>query len=150
MKICSKCGISKDLSGFYTDKGTKSGYKSNCKKCCRITQKEWEINNKEKRRKYRLKGAYGITVEEYNNLYTKQKGQCAICGSDKCITGRRLSVDHCHKTGKVRGLLCQLCNTAIGKFDDDIELLEAAIKYLKNMDNSDELQESDDKDLTSW
>ena len=72
---------------------------------------------------------YGITLEEYNGLLEKQKGKCAIC---KTITSkRRLDVDHCHETGKIRGLLCLNCNAALGNFKDDPILLRTAIEYLK-------------------
>lgn len=84
--------------------------------------------------------SYGITLEKYNDLFDKQKGLCAICNQkEKCInktsTGQRLSrlsIDHCHNTGKVRGLLCRKCNSAIGKMSDNIELLQKAINYLKS------------------
>lgn len=150
MKICTECGIEKELKEFHKDAGKKCGYKSKCKVCSRKTQKEWENNNKDKRRKYRLKGEYGITPEYFEYLLNKQIGKCAICGTSQCSTGRRFAVDHCHKTGKVRGLLCQACNTGLGKFDDNLNNLEAAIKYLKSKDNSDEVEEIDQEDLTDW
>jgi hypothetical protein len=59
-----------------------------------------------------------------------QNDVCAICFKE-CMFGKRLAVDHCHATGKVRGLLCSRCDTSIGKFEDSIELLESANKYLK-------------------
>lgn len=81
--------------------------------------------------------ARGITVDHYFEMLEKQNGKCAICiKPESCIDGvskniRRLSIDHCHKTGKVRGLLCHRCNTAIGKFDEDVIVMKNAIKYLK-------------------
>lgn len=69
-----------------------------------------------------------LSYEDFKKLLIKQKGVCVICGK---ATKNRLSVDHCHKTGKVRGLLCNLCNTSLGGFHDNIELLKKAIKYLK-------------------
>ena len=150
MKICTDCGEEKQLSEFHKDRSIKGGYKAKCKKCYRKAQKVWEDCNRDKRRKYRLKAEYGISIEHYNMLLSSQKGQCAICGIAVCPTGKRLAVDHCHTTNKVRGLLCQSCNTGLGKFKDNISNLEKAIKYLKNKDNSDELQDSDDESLTSW
>jgi hypothetical protein len=70
---------------------------------------------------------YGITVEEYTAMLDKQDGVCAIC---KKPDSKRLSVDHSHQSGKVRGLLCTKCNTALGKFDDSVDLLNTAITYL--------------------
>jgi hypothetical protein len=75
---------------------------------------------------------YGITVEDFDSMIKNQNGECAICGGVRVIVQGGLCVDHCHKTNKVRGLLCNHCNTALGKFDDNIELLKNAIKYLKN------------------
>lgn len=75
---------------------------------------------------------YGYTIEQYDALYKAQGGVCYICGK---ATGkkRRLAVDHDHKTGKVRGLLCKVCNRfIIGYARDSIEMLERAVNYLKN------------------
>lgn len=72
---------------------------------------------------------YGITVDEYDRWFAKQEGACAICRRP-CASGRRLSVDHCHETGTVRGLLCGKCNTAIGLLEDNTDLMRAAIDYL--------------------
>ena len=74
--------------------------------------------------------SYGVTLEQWNEMFQAQGGRCAICGTHQCSTKKSFSVDHCHKTGKVRGLLCQNCNTALGKFKDDEELLHSAIRYL--------------------
>lgn len=81
-----------------------------------------------------IKYRYGITHEEYVALVEKQGGKCAICSSDKSNNSRtssRLFVDHCHKSGKVRGLLCSRCNHALGQLDDDIDRLRSAIEYLE-------------------
>lgn len=69
---------------------------------------------------------YGISMDDYKNMIIKQDGHCAICNHEK-----ELQIDHDHKTGKVRGLLCRACNTAIGKFKDDITVLMNAIEYLR-------------------
>jgi hypothetical protein len=63
-------------------------------------------------------------------MHAKQHGRCLIC-RHKCTTGRRLAVDHEHGTNMIRGLLCSNCNTGLGKFNDDITLLKAAIAYLR-------------------
>jgi len=79
----------------------------------------------------RLKQKFGITLEQYEEILSKQNGLCAICSSTE-KTGKRLAVDHCHKTGKVRGILCMKCNTSLGKINDDISILEKMIFYLKS------------------
>lgn len=84
----------------------------------------------------RLKSLYGIDLNQYNKLLRNQNGLCAICHQteiQKDIKGKikRLHVDHCHITGKVRGLLCSECNTGLGKFRENITYLTTAINYLK-------------------
>ena len=100
----------------------------------------WRNNNKEyntaRQRQYQLKSKYGITEDDYTVLLTEQDGKCAICMTDK-PTGKWkvFAVDHCHNTGKVRGLLCNECNRGIGLLKDSPELLQAAKDYLeKNSD----------------
>ena len=68
---------------------------------------------------------YGLTIQQYNRIWWRQKGKCAVCGKKK-----RLVVDHNHKTNKVRGLLCNKCNSGLGLFDDSTKKLSQAIKYL--------------------
>jgi hypothetical protein len=94
----------------------------------------WTAQNREKvkvlRRKHNLKRYYGLTVAEHQALLLGQGGACAICTGDNGER-RDLAVDHCHKTQKVRGLLCDRCNQAIGLFKDNPTLLRAAIAYLE-------------------
>jgi hypothetical protein len=82
-----------------------------------------------------LKSKYGMSIEEFIILRDKQENKCAICGKEetrKSTLGfqMNLSVDHDHKTGKIRGLLCKKCNTAIGSLFDDTQLLTKAISYI--------------------
>lgn len=84
----------------------------------------------ERYRGYGLRLRYGIGTDEYGALFAAQGGLCAICRAE-CPTGRKLAVDHNHKTGEVRGLLCANCNQGIGKFKENRELLLSAINYLK-------------------
>lgn len=76
---------------------------------------------------------YGITIADFERMRQEQGGCCAVCGrSDSADKrGYRLHVDHCHATGKVRGLLCSNCNLGIGKFGDKPELLDAALQYVR-------------------
>lgn len=92
-----------------------------------MTKKKYQYP--EYKRNYHLQKTYGITSEEYDEMLEAQGGVCKICGATP--GARRLAVDHCHDTGEIRGLLCYNCNSALGRFQDNIALLEAAIKYLK-------------------
>jgi hypothetical protein len=80
------------------------------------------------RRGYDLKRLYGITLEEYERLFARQKGRCALC---RKTSAQRLQVDHCHRTGAVRRLLCGRCNRGLGHFDDDPRLVRRAAAYLE-------------------
>jgi len=80
-------------------------------------------------REYQLKYKFGITVEQYNQMFVEQNGTCLICHQVN-IRGRYLVVDHNHKTGKIRGLLCYHCNNGLGQFKDNIDSLLEAAKYL--------------------
>lgn len=84
------------------------------------------VKSKELQNRIRLKSRYGITPEDYEKMFKKQKGKCAICGIKK----DKLDIDHCHTTKKVRGLLCGSCNRALGLLKDNTEFLNNAIKYL--------------------
>lgn len=79
----------------------------------------------------KLKSAFGITSATYNAMLLQQGGCCAICGKDSRANRKRLAVDHCHKTSRIRGLLCSPCNQALGIFKDSTQLLTSAIHYLK-------------------
>ena len=78
-----------------------------------------------------LKKNYNIDLEEYNKLLISQNHKCALCKTDEADLPKKLSVDHDHATGRVRGLLCQHCNLGLGHFKDSIDVLLDAIKYLK-------------------
>lgn len=105
-----------------------------------VVKKAYYIKNRERIREknkgYQIK-RYGISVEEYELMASNQKNLCLICNnpeiSKNCSgTISRLAIDHDHITGKVRGLLCKSCNTALGLARDSVDLLEKMIKYLKN------------------
>lgn len=79
-----------------------------------------------------LKKKYGISLDEYNNMKADQEGCCKICKRHESEIGKGLVVDHCHKEGHVRGLLCGHCNRGLGDFKENINSLQLAIKYLEN------------------
>jgi len=87
-----------------------------------------EIENK------RLFREYGITLVEYNQLFESQVGCCAICRTHQLEFQNRLAVDHCHSTGKVRGLLCRPCNMALGLLKEDSAIILAAAQYVKDFE----------------
>jgi hypothetical protein len=97
----------------------------------RADAKAWQEANPRKRRDQVLR-KYGITTEDYARILAEQGGGCAICKRPHCDDWkRRLHVDHCHGTGRVRGLLCSQCNFGVGNFVNDPLLLEAAALYLR-------------------
>jgi hypothetical protein len=93
-------------------------------------RKPTPASDRQRDSQYRIR--YGITLDEYNNMFEHQNGCCKICGTHQADLKNRLSVDHCHTSGAVRGLLCDRCNTALGLFDDDEQVLENALKYIKD------------------
>ena len=92
--------------------------------------KEYYSKNKDKAFERYLKNTYQMSTEEYETSLKNQSEVCAICKS-KCISGRKLAVDHNHDTGQIRGLLCCKCNRGLGNFNDNLDLLEQAVIYLK-------------------
>ncbi len=93
-------------------------------------KKEYYKANLPAIKSYKLRGKYGITLDDYNEMFIKQDGKCAICGNHQSEIKTTLVVDHCHSTGKIRGLLCGNCNRGIGMLNHDIENLRCAILYL--------------------
>jgi hypothetical protein len=101
-------------------------------------RKIYNSKNQDKIKKYALKRCFKISIEEYNNLWQKQNGVCALCGNPETVMYsngkitklRALAVDHDHKTGRIRGLLCHFCNVGLGHFKDDKNLLLKAIEYI--------------------
>jgi len=152
MKPCSKCLTIKQPTEFYKDKGTSSGLRSQCKTCDNAKSNTWRKANQDKNSKNsvnsqrrnptRVKQAklsqYGITQADWDEMFRNQGGVCAICRKPETkfdkrhLKLRKLCVDHCHRTGKVRGLLCGKCNSAIGLLNDDPALFEAGSAYLKS------------------
>jgi len=148
MKTCNKCGVKKSCEEFYKEKRVKDGLQARCKECCKADAKAVFQANPElyrqrardaydyaERRARMLMTEYGMTPQDYVDLFEKQNRCCAIC---KCkesghnVTDHLL-VDHNHKTNKVRGLLCSSCNLMLGKAKADAsnKILLGALFYLK-------------------
>lgn len=94
-----------------------------------LRRKEWNLRNPESEWESQLRKNYGIGVVEYRAMLVQQGCRCKICR--RLPFKRRLDVDHDHATGKVRGLLCNNCNSGIGKFQDSVTLLQLASEYLE-------------------
>ena len=131
VKTCYACKTEKSVTEFY--KSNVNYYQKECKDCCRIRKYKWyqTESGKLSSANTKLKRRFGITLEQFNQMYEKQNGKCLICDATESLLGHRLAVDHCHTTGKIRGLLCKSCNVALGGFKDNIENLKRAIEYLK-------------------
>lgn len=140
---CSKCRELKPATEYTVDGRKTTGRRSQCKICRYSAAAAWREGNREHlrgrqvayeratQRRSWLKTKYGITVEQFEAMVTAQGNLCALCRQSQHPNYRHLDVDHCHKTGKVRGLLCRHCNTAIGLLRDDPDLMRRAIGYLK-------------------
>lgn len=126
-KTCTKCNEEKSTSDFYKDLRASHGLQSWCKKCMNKQSRDYDKRNPDYHKNKKLERNYGISREEYDSLLASQENVCAICGKEP----KRFNVDHDHKTGKVRGLLCSSCNTGLGKLGDSMEGLMKAYKYLE-------------------
>jgi hypothetical protein len=137
--VCTKCGELKPLESFTKRAERPKGHHSWCKKCVNLDRKKaYRERNPEAVKDQKLKATFGINLEDYNNMLLAQGNVCAICKKEESVISvngstKALAVDHCHTTGKVRGLLCQKCNQAIGLFNDDLEKLNSAISYIRRV-----------------
>ena len=135
-KTCRVCKRILPLERFgrRSDRGEWS-YRSECKECIATKQKQYRLRTKDpiqsrKNWSRQLKHRFGISVEEYEQMLVAQSGGCAICGCVN-VDERRLAVDHDHKTGRIRGLLCHHCNVVLGHVNDSPARLRQLIAYIK-------------------
>jgi hypothetical protein len=149
-KICSSCKLAKPINCFGVRPEYRDGYRNQCNSCRtqstakylktevgsklaaanRERKKQSNPPDSERWRKLQIK--YGVSRSLYESLVIKQDGKCAVCRSSDPRNNRGvLVVDHCHDTGRIRGLLCTPCNTAIGNLGDTLEGIEAAARYLR-------------------
>jgi hypothetical protein len=145
MKTCKRCIQTKDLSEFFKNVKRKDGVSTYCKPCQleyqrvrynnpeshernKMDRNIYLKNRKDSTRKWYLKTTYGLSPDQYQNLYNDSDGKCYICKEEKDYY---LHVDHNHKTGEVRGLLCNHCNRGIGMLKENIDILESAIEYIR-------------------
>jgi len=133
-KHCSMCQTAKPLTAFSLKKSGRP--RNRCKLCrARYQQTKYSTGGYSRTiRPYRLKKNYGITQQQYDDMFVAQGGVCRICETRNGISAKKekaLAVDHDHATGRVRGLLCSSCNRGLGLLKDSVAVLENAIKYLK-------------------
>jgi len=123
-KRCGRCQVTKTLEDFNKNSAKKDGLQERCRDC---QKGHYQTNDGPiKNRAFQLKRKYDLTLESYDKMFLEQEGKCLIC--KRC--DERLVVDHCHTTGKVRGLLCSGCNRGLGFFNDRAENLQKAAEYL--------------------
>lgn len=145
MKKCSGCNQEKKLSAFplssYRRKDGSQNYAAWCRACYVNSAARYQKEHPEKAREWGSKKhrrrKYGLTQQQYEAMIQNQKSLCAICQEPETHITRgghqgQLAVDHCHVTGKIRGLLCFRCNVALGKFRDNPIYLQNAMVYLLN------------------
>lgn len=137
---CSKCQKLKGKSLFPLNKATKSGLANECKSCknkrgklrCSEKRQTEYLKNKDKILEQQRIKTYGINNEQLDYMRKEQNYRCRICKiHEEQSSGKGLlHIDHCHETGKIRGLLCSKCNIGLGQFNDDPNLLIIAQLYL--------------------
>ena len=134
LKRCSKCRDEKPLEAFGKKRYNKDGLNHYCKECERARSKKKYARPEIKERKkwYQIKKLYGLTKEEYLAKLETQGGKCMICENDLMLD-KKTHVDHCHKTGKVRDILCNDCNLLVGIVEKVIDGdLNKVIDYITN------------------
>ena len=121
VKLCSKC--KQEPAFLYHGWGSL---------CSRKASRKWRRDHPNGSKNHNLLARHGITLIEYRAILKHQNGRCKIClGKEKDKRHKYLSVDHNHQTNKIRGLLCNRCNRALGLFQDDCWVLQRAVKYLR-------------------
>jgi len=135
-KLCSKCSLVKNVSEFDFNRGRGDGYQSRCKICRRDSKRvEWSISSEaERTRKILIK--YGLLYHEYEAMLVAQDFACLICKTGFAEIGKPPCIDHSHKTGAVRGLLCHGCNVGLGFFNDDVVIMQNAIEYILSFESN--------------
>lgn len=140
MQCCRKCRKDLPITEFYKIPGNKSGYSYRCKVCTSQDRSVYRLTEKGQivQKRNNLKFYYGITLEQYNTLFDSQSGVCAVCGFPETVlykgTLTSLAVDHNHQTGKIRGLLCQSCNVALGHLKENPVIIKSLLEYINRHD----------------
>lgn len=124
-KRCSRCHERKTLDEFSRNRSTRDGRQTYCRLCYNRIIRSYKEKKHGSERNFLLKLRYGIDEDRFERILRRQGGTCAICRSP-----RPKHVDHCHDSSAVRGILCVNCNNGLGKFEDDVGIMERAILYL--------------------
>lgn len=128
IKKCSKCKVEKQVTEFFKNKCKKDSYDGYCKDCTKLVRKKTDSKlNKERA----IKSRYGLTKIQLDLKFEKQNSSCGICKNKLDLNKRSTYIDHNHKTGETRDILCSKCNTVLGFVNEDIELLKEFIEYIK-------------------
>lgn len=128
--VCNRCSVDLDDTNWYPSAAKRRWLI--CKSCAKNRLNEYLRKNPEIVHNQNRRSKYGIEFSDYTEMLEKQNFTCAICSRFERYKGRKnLAVDHCHKTGKVRGLLCSSCNKGLGLFEDNLEFIKNAEKYLE-------------------
>ena len=145
-KVCSKCHKKRRRTSFHRQSVGPYGteyHRAVCKACDTKTKAAWREANPERaelvrkrsyeklRKVQHLRHRFGLTIEQFDALQATSDGRCQICKRSEPRKNRRLSLDHDHKTGKLRGFTCSRCNMLLGLAQDDPALLESAAAYLR-------------------
>lgn len=142
-KVCGSCKVDKPLNMFNINRSKKNyahGVYPVCKECQSVKSRLAYQKHRDKRRAgaraYHLRKNYNLSLDQFSDLVKEQDGLCACCGEKqdyKTVDGKgqELFVDHCHETGRIRGLLCGRCNTGIGILGDTLDHLKKAVAYLE-------------------
>lgn len=131
VRDCRTCGQTLPLGRFPRTRGNRRG--TRCRDCESAYRKRRTRKQRTAERDRKLRRRYGITSTDYTAMARAQRWRCAICARPPYPTGSRLVVDHCHRTQRVRGLLCHTCNAALGLMGDHPERLERAAQYLRQL-----------------
>jgi hypothetical protein len=136
-KTCSKCNAEKPLEDFYKffDKWSDKHYPSARCKPCHQQYKRESSTTPRNRKAEKLQLRYGLTYEQWEKMREAENYSCMICGITEAEIDKKLDVDHCHSSGKVRGILCNPCNNMLGNARDNPDILAAGAAYMRENAN---------------
>jgi len=134
-KICTKCKTEKIKTEFYKRTEMRDKLTPWCKKCINKCNASYSLTDKGKlvKKRAKLRYNFNMSIEEFKNLKIRQGYKCKVCNKS-FSNSKQTHIDHCHKTGKIRGVLCSSCNTFIGKLEKRIEnnLLKTIFEYINH------------------
>lgn len=145
IKVCTVCNEQKPFDEFYNRIASDDGKAYRCKVCDNIAVAAYRVKHKDRQRKQQRESnwrfKYGLEREDFEKMWENQEGKCPICfvglvnieiNGDPVNKGNTACVDHCHESGKVRGILCAKCNKALGLLHDDLDFIQRAYDYIEH------------------